>query len=195
MLEAESSLNLAERVTNAAEQLGIKTALIGALALAAHNLVRGTDDVDLACSIDPYGPLKELDELLRTQGLHTKLRFPDDQDSIGGVLVIWERADEDDEPIEPVEVVNFFNPHRPRKTPATAAIARSLPLRNSLRFVTLPDLVALKLYAGGPRDHADIIELLQQNPDADVDEIRTVAKPFDHDSVLDTLISQAHQKR
>jgi hypothetical protein len=47
------------------------------------------------------------------------------------------------------------NPGRIVDTPAGAAIARAQPLPgSSLRCVTIEDLVALKLYAGGLADHA-----------------------------------------
>jgi hypothetical protein len=41
-------VQLAERITLAAGKMGIATALIGATALATHNYVRGTADIDLA---------------------------------------------------------------------------------------------------------------------------------------------------
>ena len=40
-------LDLAERVAEAARELGIETALIGAMAMAVHKYLRGTADVDL----------------------------------------------------------------------------------------------------------------------------------------------------
>jgi hypothetical protein len=42
------ALSLAERIATLASELGIQTALIGASALAAHNYIRATIDVDLA---------------------------------------------------------------------------------------------------------------------------------------------------
>ena len=42
----------------------------------------------------------------------------------------------------------------------------------------LPQLVALKLYAGGLKSKADILELLTRNPEADLDEIRKVCKRY-----------------
>lgn len=46
-------IELAERVAGIARELGISTAVIGAVALAAHKYVRGTHDVDLATHVDP----------------------------------------------------------------------------------------------------------------------------------------------
>lgn len=64
---------------------------------------------------------------------------------------------------------------------------------SSLRYVRLPDLVALKLHAGATRDRADIVELLASNPDADLREIRQIAGPFDRANVLESLIIEAAQ--
>ncbi|MGN6105408.1 MAG: hypothetical protein ACTHU0_09915 [Kofleriaceae bacterium] len=170
--------------------------MIGANALAIHNYVRGTVDIDFATSVAPTR-LRSLDEAVRSLGAKSKLRMPDEDDPLGGMLVVWEREDEDDWPLEPVEVVNFYNPWRPRQTPAEHAIASALRLdeHSALRYVRLPDLVALKFYAGGPGDHADILQLLIRNPDADLDEIRAVAGPYDAHNKLEELIDQASRRR
>ena len=47
-----------------------------------------------------------------------------------------------------------------------------------LKIVPLPQLVALKLYAGGLKSKADIAELLKHNPEADVDSIRNTCKSY-----------------
>lgn len=38
---------------------------------------------------------------------------------------------------------------------------------SALRCVQLEDLIALKLYANGPKDRLDILERLARNPSAD----------------------------
>lgn len=184
---------VAERVAEAARELGIETALIGASALAAHNYVRATDDVDLATTVDPRTELRSLQRALQDLGLHAELHMPDDEDVLGGLLGVWEHQDEEGRPLDLVEVVNFFNPYRPKPNPAAAAIENAVPLdeRTKLKYVRLPDLVALKLYAGGRQDLADIGELLVKNPEADLDEIRSIAKPYDRGGDLERLIAEA----
>lgn len=188
--------SLAERVAEVARQLGIEMALIGAAALAAHNYVRGTNDVDLATAVDPRTTLRELQEALTKLALHTKLNMPDEDDVLGGVLGVWEHEDEEGTPVDVVEVVNFHNPYRPRPNPAARAIGNAMPLEagSPLRYVRLPDLVALKLYAGGRTDLADIGELLVKNPEADVNEIRSAAAPYDRDDNLERLIAEARAR-
>lgn len=63
----------------------------------------------------------------------------------------------------------------------------------ALRCVSLPDLIALKLYAGGATDYADILQLLVRNPGIDLDQLRKIAGPFDENIRLDHLIAQAQR--
>jgi hypothetical protein len=192
MLDPAASLALAEQVAEAAKQLGFDSALIGAAALAVHRYTRGTEDIDLAVVVDPHVQLGALERVLTSAGLRTRLRLPDDQDPLGGVLVVWASESADGEPAELVEVVNFLNPGRIIDTPARGAIARSQPLPGSvLRCVTIEDLVALKLYAGGLADHADIVQVLARNPEVDLAAVRAVAAPFDAGGNLEGLIEQA----
>ncbi len=189
------SLALAERVAVAATELGIETALIGAMALAANKFMRGSQDVDLASYVDPFTQLRALERALQAQGLKTKLTTPDDSDDLGGKLKVWEHEDEDEEPIHPCDVVNFANPFRRRKTPAVNALKTAIPVGagSVLRYVRLPDLIAFKLDTGATKDRGDVVELLIHNPDADLDEIRQIAGPFDGANVLESLILEAAQ--
>lgn len=189
MPDSNAILRLAERVAEAARSLGFESALIGAAALAVHRYTRGTEDIDLAVSVDPQRYLPELKRHLSAQGLVTELRMPEDDDPLGGLLSV---RDEGDDGSEIVDVVNFFNPWHSGRSPARDAIARAQPLPGtSLRCVTIEDLVALKLYAGGLQDHADIVQLLARNPDVDPEILRRSAGPYDRDHVLDRLIEQA----
>ena len=193
------SLTLAETVATEARRLGIETALIGAAALAAHQYVRATSDTDLASYVDPFDYLRKLEASLADLGYGVELRLPDpdDDDPLAGVLVVWSTVDEDGKPVDEVEVVNFRNPDRPRNTPALRAIqnATSLDPNSPLRYVRLEDLIALKLYAGATKDHADIEEVLVRNPGADLELIREVASPFDRDTKLDAMIAASQRRR
>lgn len=143
------ALSLAERIATAASELGIQTALIGASALAAHDYVRATIDIDLATRVDPRTELRALEQRLRESGMSVELRMPDQHDPIGGVLSVWTHETADSERLDLVEVVNFSNPYLPAETPAAEAIRNATPLEpgSALRCATLRDLIALKLYA------------------------------------------------
>lgn len=190
-------LELAELVASAARELGIETALIGAMAMAIHKYMRGTADVDLATSVTSTSDLRRLQEKLEALGYKTELRTPDEDDPLGGVLEIWKVEDDDADPIEPVEVVNFFNPHRPRSNPGAGAVRNAMAIDESspLRYVQLADLIALKLYTHAQRDRADVVELLARNPDADRDGIRATCAPFGFSAILEQLFRDADQIR
>ena len=190
MDDPKQTVELAERVATIAAALGIDTVLIGAYAMAAHRYVRGSLDIDLA-SVVSLDKLHALQRAVEDAGLSTKLNLPDEQDPLGGKLVIWDRVDDDGEPIEPAEVVNFLNPFAPRITPATRAIrnAVSLDEKPALRYPRLEDLIALKLDAGGPQDLVDVIEVLACNPEADRELIRATCKEYGFD-VIDELLAR-----
>lgn len=196
MLDPARSIALAERVADIARQLGFESALIGAGALAVHRYTRGTEDIDLAVVLDPGVQLAALAQRLRDNGLRATLRLPDDQDPLGGVITIHPSLDDPGGQEDRVEVVNFRNPGNPASNPGPGALARARPLPESaLRCVTVEDLVALKLYAGGLADHADIVELLVRNPDVDPALVRAIASPFDATGILERLMDQAAQRR
>jgi hypothetical protein len=185
---ADPLIELAERVASIAAELGIATAVIGATALAAHNYVRGTADIDLATAVDPFQDLGKLRDRLADDGFHTELNMPDADDSLGGVLRVRARDEEDD----PVEIVNFHNPLRPSHNPGAEAVQLAFPigLSSPLRCATLQHLIALKLYAGGRRDQADVVELLRRNPSADRSQIRDVCARYGSATVLDQLLRE-----
>lgn len=194
---ADPTLELLERVAGVAKTLGIETAVIGAVAMAAHNYVRATADADLGTYVDPYTDLGRLRDALAASGLHVELRTPDDEDPLGGVLRVWEREDENGYPVDFVDVVNFKNPHRPgHHTPGVEAIHAAIPVegRPTLRFVSLAHLIALKLYTRGLRDKADVVELLRHNPDADMHEILDVVRGFGLDAELQSIIGELERR-
>lgn len=194
MQDDQGPLRLAEHVAETARGLGIETALIGAYALAAHDYVRATADLDLATVVQ-LDELRALRGELEVAGLHTALTSPDEQDDLGGTLTIWEQADEDGAPIEPVEIVNFLNVLRPRVNPAAEAIRHAIPLEGkpALKYPRIEHLIALKVDAGGPKDDLDVIELLQRNRDVDVELIRATCKRYGLDKI-DKLIEVAARR-
>jgi hypothetical protein len=196
MLDPARSIALAERVADIARRLGFESALIGAGALAVHRYTRGTEGIDLAVDLDPGLQLAGLAQALPDNGLRATLRPPDDDDPLGGVITIHPALDDPGGPDDRVEVVNFRNPGNPVRNPGPGALARTRPLPESaLRCVTVEVLVALKLYAGGLADHADIVELLARNPDVDPAQLRAIASPFDAKGILEGLVEQAAQRR
>jgi hypothetical protein len=163
-----SLLAAAEHVASILADRGIDAVVIGAAALAAHRYVRHTEDIDLGMSV----AIRELEAVaagLREAGYEVEVREPDGQDPLGGGLDVIG-------PAGLVQIINFGE-----RFPAvidSGHAEATLRVRSgaSLRIIPLAHLIALKLYAGGMKSKADIVELLKRNPDADRDGIRSLCR-------------------
>ena len=169
------TMAVAQRATDLLASEGIATALIGALAAAAHGYSRATEDADLATIAEPFTHLRTLVQALQREGFNAELITPDADDSLGGVVNIT------GDDFDTVQIVNFYNPFRATRSPALEAIRSSLPDMIegfTIRVVDLAHLIALKLYAGGPKNRNDVLELLDRNPTADREALRLVCDRF-----------------
>jgi len=183
------TLSLAGRVASACADLGIDTALIGALALAYHGYARATQDLDLCTHVDPFTTLRTLADALRGQGLAVRVGEPDEQDPLGGVLTV-ESPD-----CDAVQVVNFLNPLSGVRNPGREAIETAtdeIP-EVGLRVVDLPHLVALKLYAGGAKSRSDVAELLERNRDASREAIAQVCERHGLAAEWAAILAELHE--
>ena len=175
-----SGAGAAEKVAAILARSGVDSALIGAAALAVHAYPRSTEDIDLAVGVEPRR-LEELARELRSEGLTVEVSHPDATDPLGGVLRIQAEG------AERIEIVNFSNPPGggfPALIEAALRDARPYRPGASLRVVTLPHLVLFKLYAGGAKSRADVIELLRRHPEQDLDELCASARRFRLDGRL-----------
>jgi len=89
--------------------------------------------------------------------------------------------------LEAAEIICLVN------NPGPDAIAKSLPglvEGSSLRVVDLPHLIALKLYAGGPKSRLDVMELLARNPALPRSEVAVVCERFGLKDDWERLISE-----
>lgn len=182
MSDPEELLRAAEKVATVLEENRVGAIVIGAVALAAHGYVRFTEDIDLGVSVD-LPKLRGVANALRSEGFTVVLREPDEQDPLGGVIDVTG-------PFGVVQIVNYGG-----KFPAVidAGLAEATVVARSgspLRIAPLPYLVALKLYAGGRKSQADIVELLARNREADLERIRAVCRSYRLDG-LDPLIDEA----
>lgn len=134
------------------DKLHLHYALIGGLALAPHNVVRATEDLDFLLDDAPSG-MPALAERLRAEGLPSFSREGSWGDPLPGVIVV-------EVPTTLGTVVcDLILP---------AAQWQSDAIRNALiaeveglivRIVQARDLFLLKLYAGGPQDLLDAADL------------------------------------
>lgn len=132
------------------ERRGSSTALIGAIALAAHGIARATLDLDLL-ALDSGLLRQDAWAELEAKGVTVEVRRGTHDDPLAGVV----RAKRGEE--TPVDVVvgkhRFLEDVLSRRRTILVG-GRSLP------FVDAADLVVLKVFAGGPQDLLDAELLL-----------------------------------
>ncbi|MGA0844964.1 MAG: hypothetical protein ACO3RV_00355 [Luteolibacter sp.] len=183
-MHADQDVNLmeAERIAALLLAEGLPAVVIGAAALAAHRYVRSTRDIDLGVDAD-IGMMRRLVEVLGAAGYDAEFHEPDVDDPLGGVIDV--SGD-----FGLIQVVNFGN-----RFPAVirdALVGEDTRMRPDgvLRIMPIPQLVALKLYAGGWKSLADIVELLRRNPEADLEMIGETCRRYrlrGWDKVLEEL--------
>ena len=182
MADPDGVIAAAEKVSAILAAEGVDALVIGAIALAAHGYVRFTDDLDLGVNTD-LRTLHLVAMALRTAGFEVELREPDGADPLGGVVDV--RGS-----FGLVQIVNYGG-RFPAVIDGGIAVADTVVRPGStLRIVPLPHLVALKLYAGGAKSRADIVELLSRNPEVDTAAIRTLCRGWRLGG-LDPLIDEA----
>jgi hypothetical protein len=168
--EPEKNLEVAERIGRMLDERKLPFVVIGAVALAAHRYIRFTEDIDLGVNAD-LRQMKGFVETLRSEGYDAVLHEPDAQDPLGGVIDV-------SGPFGLVQIISFED-----RFPAVIRDAlKGYDLRifpgSMLRVVPIPQLVALKLYAGGRKSQADIIELLRRNPEVDRESLRQTCRKY-----------------
>lgn len=170
MQDPEQLLAAAEHVMQILDDHKIDAVVIGAVALAAHHYVRLTHDIDLGVNAD-IQTLRAITSTLSAAGFHAELREPDGQDPLGGVIDITGAFGS-------LQVISFADRFPAVIEDALRATTVTLRPGSRLKLVPLPQLVALKLYAGGLKSRADVLELLTRNPETDLDEIRNVCRRY-----------------
>jgi hypothetical protein len=170
MFDPEANLQAAERVACLLERRGVPAVVIGAVALAAYRYIRLTEDIDLGVDAD-LPAMRMLVAALREEGFTAELKEPDGDDPLGGVIDV-------SGPFGLVQVVSFGGRFPAAIRDALAGDDIRVNPGSKLRIVPLPQLVALKLYAGGSKSKADIVELLRRNPEVDLASIRKVCRRY-----------------
>lgn len=181
MDDQDAILQAAEAVVKILKRHRVDAVVIGAVALAAYHYVRQTNDIDLGVNAD-VPTLRELVESLRKAGYTAELREPDGDDPLGGVIDVTGS-------FGLVQIVSFGGRFPAIINDAVKASTLVVRKDSSLRLVPMPHLIALKLYAGGFKSKADIVELLKRNPDLDLSAVRALCKRY-HLSGLEELIAE-----
>lgn len=163
-------LDAAEEVLSLLAEHRIEAVVIGAVAMAAHHYVRHTEDLDLGV-VATEGEMRTLTAVLAGRGFEVEFRQPGPDDPLAGVIDV--RGD-----FGLVQIISYAGRFpvviEDALRSATLAVREGSPLR----IVPIPHLIALKLYAGGQKSKSDIIELLERNPDADLEVIRKLCASY-----------------
>lgn len=136
---------LLDDVVRHLDQVGARAVLIGAEALARHGIVRATVDTDLM-TVSKEVLSREFWEPLDHRAA-IEVRQGDFDDPLAGVVRL---RHPEEKRLDVVVMKHRF---------AREIIDRA-ELLNDLPVAQLPDLVLLKLYAGGPQDAWDIVQVL-----------------------------------
>jgi hypothetical protein len=165
--------------------LGCEAVLAEGWAVWRHGYVgRVTQDVDVVV------PADRLDDLLRVAGVSgfEVLSTPAEQ---------WPKLRHKDTGIQVDLLPEGGRPGTAaRPAPTTIPHPHALGARSgSLRYVTLPRLVELKLGAARARDESDVVELVRANPD-EVQAIRAHLATVhgDYVTAFDGLVERARQQ-
>lgn len=124
---------------------GIAYAVIGAMAAAVHGVVRASIDADAVLSVTTPR-LRQLEKEFGAVGFMTQLREGDFADPVPAVL---ELSDSQGNRVDLLAGLRGLEP---------AAFARALTVPfqgETLRVIGREDFVAMKIFAGAPKDLAD----------------------------------------
>jgi predicted nucleotidyltransferase len=149
-------------------------AIVGAMAASVYGVIRASRDADALLSIS-VPALTGLERTFRAAGFRTELRRGDFDDPIGAVLTL---QDSFDNQVDLLVGIRGFDPE---------AFSRSIevPLYGEpLKFVSLEDFIAMKLFAGGPQDIADAKSAIESALEPlDLDLVRKLASRYGADTV------------
>jgi hypothetical protein len=156
------------RILSVLENLKVPYALIGGLALAFHEVVRATKDLDLLILLSPV-EMERLVGQLRANGFRAQARKGVHGDPVVGVVVV-------DLPIGAGLVpCDLVLPSARWQSQAVRTAGTFEVEGFQVRVVQARDLFLLKLYAGGPQDLLDAGSLLRLQDEATRNEWKDAA--------------------
>jgi predicted nucleotidyltransferase len=160
------SRSLLAGVAATLDAAGIRFAVIGAGALAAHGIARSTFDLDLFTTDVAALEQRTWAGIASDSGIQLDLRRGDSSDPLAGLVRLTTAGERD------IDVVVG------RLAWQTEVVQRAIPVESAgvrLPVVTAADLILLKLYAGGSQDSWDIEQLLTRD---------------DRDAIIETVNSR-----
>jgi predicted nucleotidyltransferase len=169
--KASSALQLLHQVGQFLDTEGVGWAAIGALAVSYHGVVRASLDADALITLKGSAlDLDQLAEKLRLKGWKVDARMGEPGDPLGFVVRINDQAENQVDLIGGIRRLDagFFERSSSTELDGMA-----------LKIASPEDLVALKVFAGGPMDLEDakgVLEIAGTRIDADL--LRRLCRQF-----------------
>lgn len=166
-----NSPKLLDEIGRLLDEAGARWAAIGALAVAFHGVVRASLDADALISLRGSDiDIDQLGDRLRKRGWKAKTRMGEPGDPLGFVIRVQDKDGNQVDLIGGIRKLDSDFFQRSKRTIVDGM---------KLRFASPEDLIALKLFAGGPRDIEDAQGVFQvQAKSLDPDLLRKLCKVF-----------------
>ena len=147
---------------------GIDYAVIGALAAAVYGAIRASADADALVSLTAP-KLSSLAQNFKKKGFSVELRQGDVEDPIPAMLVVSDKHQ------NRVDLLGGLRGLDPQALTRTVEIPFS---GTTMRVVSCEDFIAMKCFAGEPRDLEDAQIALRTADNLDLDLLRKVTRRF-----------------
>lgn len=134
----------------------IPYAIIGAFAASFHGMVRASLDADAVISIRAAQDGVDLCRDLQNQGLHIEHRHGDQDDPISAVINIQDHFHNRVDLLLGIRGMNAEVFHRSETTQF---------MGTPIKIVSPEDFIAMKIFAGSPKDIQDVIGVLEVSND------------------------------
>jgi len=145
--DASNSATLLDKVGRILDSNGIRWATIGALAVAYHGMVRASLDADALISLKGSKvDLEGMAALFSRENLEIETRIGDDGDPLGFVVRIKDAAGNQ---VDLIGGIRRLDPDFFQRVITDEFDSLSLHIASP------EDLIALKIFAGGPKDLED----------------------------------------
>ena len=146
-------------------------AIIGAFAASFHGVVRASLDADAIISLQSsQADAEALLHALRKAGVKSRYRRGEARDPIGGVIAVEDRFH------NRVDLVMKI------RGMTDAVFARTIDVEfmgERIRVIGVEDFIAMKVFAGNPKDVSDVVGVLRVSHDRiDVALLKQLVKPY-----------------
>ncbi len=138
-------------VIDCLNQHRIPYAIIGALAASFYGIVRASIDADAIVSIMTTQDASHLCRSLKAAGLMVEQRKGDEEDPVKGIISIIDQFQNKVDLLLGIQGMSSDTFQRIQKTDFQGA---------SINMVGVEDFIAMKIFAGSPKDIQDVIGVL-----------------------------------